>query len=401
MLRRAARGGTTVTCDDCLAGRRRERGVTAVAQPAGAPPAGMVTASYRPDDVRLLFTDLTGVAEPIPMDAVVELARSTAGMGHRTVVPVEDAPSAETAAIFTDLLDTGARQVALLSCVLACRIAAIHPDGVVIASIARAGTPIGVVLHRLLRVRYRRASTHYSISILPALGIDVVALRYILDRHPAGAVRFVDGWSGKGGIARVLVDQLAIARAALGVDLAPELALLADPGGATALSATRDDVLLPSAVLNAPVSGVFSRSFRPALLGPDDFHAAVRYPDLAAHDVSRRFVDTVCAAAEEIDEAEVTAAVSSAEAAGPPTFHGWAFVETLAAQFQAPNMLSFVKPGLNEACRALVARRPALVLIDPAQASPALDVICRLAAERDVPVIERPMPYAAVGIAEG
>lgn len=380
--------------------------MTAVARPAGAPPAGMVTDSYRPDDVRLLLTDLTGVAEPIPMDAVVELARSTAGMGHRTVVPIEDAPSAETATIFTDLLDTGARQVALLSCVLACRIAATHPnhgdtDEVVIASIARAGTPVGVVLHRLLRDRYRRASTHYSISILPALGIDVAALRYILDRHPAGAVRFVDGWSGKGGIARVLVDQLAIARAALGVGLAPELALLADPGGATPLSATRDDVLLPSAVLNAPVSGVFSRSFRPALLGPDDFHAAVRYPDLAAHDVSRRFVDTVCTAAEEIDEAEVTAAVAAAEATGPPTFHGWAFVETLAAEFQAPNMLSFVKPGLNETCRALVARRPALVLVDPTQASPALDVICRLAAERGVPVIERPMPYAAVGIAEG
>src|SRR5205823_3034020 len=140
-----------------------------------------------------------------------------------------------------------------------------------------------------------------------------------------------DGWSGKGGITRVLRNELA--RAALGVELAPELAVLTDPGGATSLSATRDDVLVPSAVLNAPVSGGFSRSFQPALLGPDDFHAAVRYPDLAGHDLSRRFVDAVCAAATAIDEADVTAAGAAAEAAGPPTFRGWAFVEALAAEF--------------------------------------------------------------------
>jgi hypothetical protein len=212
-------------------------------------------------------------------------------------------------------------------------------------------------------------------------------------------VRFVDGWSGKGGIARVLRDELS--RSALGGNLSPDLAVLADPGWATALHATRDDVLLPSAVLNAPVSGLFSRSFQPAGREPDEFHAAVRYRDLAAHDVSRRFVDAICAAAREVDEADVSAATAAAETAGPATFRGWAFVDALATEFHAPNALSFVKPGLNETCRTLVARQPALVLVDPAQDSAELDVIRRLADDRDVPVLERPMPYAAVGIAQG
>lgn len=363
---------------------------------------GLSTPFYRPDDVALLFTDLTGVVEPIPMEAVVVLARSTGGTGHRTVVPVEDPPSAAAVAGFAQLLRTGARRVALLCCVLARRIIATYQhcgtaDEVVIASIARAGTPIGVLLNRLLRARYRRATTHYAISLVPGLGIDVAALRYIIARHPAGAVRFVDGWSGKGGIARILADQLA--RANLGVDLMPQLAVLVDPGCASSLSATREDTLVPSALLNSPVSGGFSRSFRPALLGPDDFHAAIRYPELADHDMSQEFVDAICAAAAQIDEAEVSAAVATVEAAGPATFRCWTFAESLAAEFDTPSMLSFVKPGLNETCRTLVAREPALVLIDPTQAGAELEVIRRLAADRHVRVLRRTMPYAAVGIA--
>jgi hypothetical protein len=363
-------------------------------------PIGMSAWPYRPDDVTLLFTDMTGTVEPLPMKAVAALARSTGGTGHRTVVPVEDPPSGAALTAFAELLATGTARTALLCCVLARRLMAVHPcDEIVIASIARAGTPVGVLLTRLLRDRYRIPATHYSISLVPGLGIDTVALRHILARHPGDAIRFVDGWSGKGGIARVLGAELG--RCPLGADVAPELAVLADPGHAAALHATRDDVLLPSAVLNAPVSGLFSRSFQPAALGPDEFHAAIRYPHLAEHDVSLRFVDAVCAAAAEVDEAEVGAAVATAARAGPPTFRGWAFVDALAAEFDAPNALSFVKPGLNETCRTLVARQPALVLVDPAQGSAELDAIRRLARHRDVPVLERTMPYAAVGIAQG
>lgn len=362
---------------------------------------GIATSSYRDDDVTLLFTDLTGVVAPIPMAAAGALARSTRGTGHRTVVPVEDPPSSEAISAFTELLAAGAHRAALLGCVLARRIIAHRRSAheIVLASIARAGTPIGVVLNRLLRLRYQRAVTHYSISLVPGLGIDDAALRYILARHRPESIRFVDGWSGKGGIAKILRAELA--RAAPNVSLAPDLAMLTDPGSASSLCATRDDVLLASAVLNAPVSGGFSRSFRPALLGPDDFHAVIRYPELAGYDVSRRFVDSVCAAAQEIDESEVDAALAAVAAAGPATFGSWGFAEALAGEFHAPTMLSFVKPGLNEVCRTLVVREPALVLVDPSQAGAQLAVIRRLAGERGVPVRERVMPYAAVGIAFG
>lgn len=361
----------------------------------------LLRGSYAADDVTLLLTDLTGRVTPLPMEEVARLARRTAGRGHRGVVPVEDAPTQATQALFEELLTAGAREVALLSCVLARRIAAAHPGEVVIASIARAGTPVGVILHRLLRDRYRHRSAHYSISLVPGLDIDVDALRFILDRHPARAVRFVDGWSGKGGVAKLLSAELARVEPLLRATFAPELGLLADPGRATTLYATRDDVLIPSALLNATVSGLFSRSLVCDLLGPADLHGAVHYPDLAPWDCSARFVDTVCAAAERIGEDDVREACRTAAGAVQPDFHGWAFMEALADEFAMPSMLSFVKPGLNETCRALVARRPARVLVDPARRSAALDVVVRLARERGVAVDERPMPYAAIGLAEG
>jgi hypothetical protein len=358
----------------------------------------LLRGSYPDDDVVLLFTDLTGAVTPLPMVEVAALARRSAGLGHRTVVPVEDPPTAQTVALYEELLAAGAREVALLSCVLAARIADAHPGEIVIASIARAGTPVGVIVHRLLRDRYARRSTHYSVSLVPGLDLDLAAVRHILARHPAVAVRFLDGWSGKGGIARLLAEQARRVRAELGARLAPELALLADPGRATGLCATREDVLVPSALLNAPVSGLFSRSLVSDLLGPDDLHGAVRYPELAPWDCSVRFVDTICAAAADIPEAEVRA---SRQPVGPPDFHGWEFMEALAEEFRMPSMVSFVKPGLSETCRALIARRPARVLIDPSRPSPALEVILALSKERGVPVEERPMPYAAIGLAEG
>ena len=58
---------------------------------------------------------------------------------------------------------------------------------------------------------------------------------------PPRDVRFVDGWTGKGAIARELAAAVA---AYPGLD--PRLAVLADPGSCTDLFGTRDDFLIPS-----------------------------------------------------------------------------------------------------------------------------------------------------------
>ena len=46
---------------------------------------------------------------------------------------------------------------------------------------------------------------HYAISIIRGRGIDEVALSRVLETHPASAIAFVDGWTGKGAITRDII----------------------------------------------------------------------------------------------------------------------------------------------------------------------------------------------------
>jgi hypothetical protein len=54
------------------------------------------------------------------------------------------------------------------------------PRRVALVSLARAGTPVGVVVARLLRELHGRVVAHYSVSIVRDRGIDAAALRHIL-----------------------------------------------------------------------------------------------------------------------------------------------------------------------------------------------------------------------------
>ena len=84
-------------------------------------------------------------------------------------------------------------------------------------------------------------------------GIDKNAMRYILDRHSADELQFIDGWTGKGAI----LNELSIA-----VDefIGPHekrllLGVLSDPANITDLCGTHDDFPIASSFLNAiPVS---------------------------------------------------------------------------------------------------------------------------------------------------
>jgi hypothetical protein len=134
---------------------------------------------------------------------------------------------------------------------------------VVIASLARAGTPIGVLLRRALE-RMGVAAPHYSLSIIRDRGIDARRCAHRRAHDPRDVV-FVDGWTGKGTITREL--QSSLADRPLG--FAPFLAVIADPAGCADLAPSDEDYLIPSGLLNAIVSGLVSRSVLNAeLVGP-------------------------------------------------------------------------------------------------------------------------------------
>jgi hypothetical protein len=265
----------------------------------------------------------------------------------------------------------------------------------VLVSLARAGTPVGVLLRRWFLASRGVAVPHYTVSIIRGRGIDEVAVAHVLARHPAGAVRFVDGWTGKGAIQRQLTGAVAGWVAAHPADAALDdrLAVLADPGACTELYGTRDDFLVPSACLNSTVSGLVSRTvLREDLIGPGMFHGAKYYAELAGADVSALFVDTVAAAfpaaapADEVPPAERR-----------PTWAGWTAVERIAAEFGIADV-NLVKPGVGETTRVLLRRVPWQVLVRPDRAEDLRHVVA-LAVARGVPVVEVPdLPYSCVGL---
>lgn len=343
--------------------------------------------SYPADDVTFLLTDLSD--RPLETGLEAREAHLRAGGHYSEYLPIEYEPTAEYFAMFEDALARGARRTALGVAVAAERIVALRGRDVLLVSLARAGTPIGVLVRRYLRTAHGLDRPHYSVSIIRDRGLDPVAVRWLQAHHPGLPIQFIDGWTGKGAIQR----ELDRAAAAAGLD--PRLAVVTDPGWCAAVPGSRDDFLIPSACLNSTVSGLVSRTvLRADLIGPDDFHGAKEYPELAGRDVSGRFVDTVHACVD--DDLIAEARALAAEPVAPPTWSGWAAVTAIGERFGIadPNR---IKPGVGESTRVLLRRKPDRLLVR--DEGPDVAHLLQLATERDVPVEAYPdMPYSSCGL---
>jgi len=341
--------------------------------------------SYEPDDVTFLLTELPDLGLELPTDV---RERMMQGGGHYAeTLPIEYRPTPEYEALFETLVESHAARVALLTSTLARRVAEEHHDAPVLVSLARAGTPVGVLLRRALR-RLAVDASHYSVSIVRDRGIDPVALRELLARHPAEQLVFVDGWTGKGAIKRELDRALAAFEADTGERVAPTPAVLADTGHVCELFASRDDELIPSACLNSTVSGLISRTVvRPDLLGPDAYHGVRVYREFADRDRSRAYVDAVAAHFDAV-EPEIEPLLAAARRAGPADGRGLRAVEAVQAARGIADV-NRVKPGIGETTRVLLRRAPSRVLFDPVREAD-LGHVLMLARDRDVPV----EPYA-------
>ncbi len=320
------------------------------------------TGSYAAADVEFLLQPIALEDTPVALkEALIQSGRKH----YSQMLSHESLPAEDYLALFHEALLDNKAKLARHALILASRIAESRPHGITLVSLARAGTPIGVVLKHLLRQYFNQEVAHYSVSIIRDVGLDRNALRHILKSHGPETLVFVDGWTGKGVISKQLADSLAVFSHTDGVNIAPQLFVLADLSGTAAVAASSEDYLIPSCILNATVSGLVSRTvYDPARLAADDFHACVFYQQFAGHDVSAYFVGQVLSAAAalwqqgfdqtspQLDQAHLQQQTQRC-------------IDWLRQHYQI-RQTHLIKPGIGEATRALLRREARLLLLkDP------------------------------------
>ena len=350
--------------------------------------------SYDPADVVFLLKSVReaeiGLAAGTPLEK--EALLQSGERHYSEMVARETPPDDAYTRIFDDALerhqDRMGREVAELALALNTCI----NGPITLASLVRAGVPLGVLLTRSLRTLGRDVA-HFGVSIIRDRGIDMVAIDAILARRPPSGLVFVDGWTGKGAIAGEL--EMDLRRRA--PRLAPRLVVLADPCGRAWLSAGFDDWLIPSGILGGTVSGLVSRSvLNDKVVKAGDFHATVMQESLRGADVSGRFADVVHrralghlgSATPANTPADARAAVRAAAAA---------VVDGMARLYGIDDR-NRIKPGIAEATRAVLRRAPERVLVRR-EDDPDLAGIVHLARERGIEIIVSPDllgPYRAM-----
>ncbi|MFB9242155.1 cysteine protease StiP family protein [Massilia antarctica] len=351
--------------------------------------------SYRSDDVSFLL-------KPLAMQDFVDVPEKEfliqSGQRHYSeMLSPESLPSERYLAVFREACAANTARMARDCLTLAGLISQRRSGPVTLVSLARAGTPVGVVLNHLLPKVFGRASTHYSVSIIRDRGIDQVALEHILAQgHPPESIVFIDGWTGKGVISRELSSAIDGFNRRRGTAIDGGLYVLSDLAGSAACAASCDDYLIPSSILNATVSGLISRSILNASIGPGDFHGCVYYQQFAAHDQSQSFADALVAAALEIaaaDGALDVRAVDREQAGAVSRAYMLAALER-----HGISDVNMIKPGIGEATRVLLRRSPRLLILRDTGA-PDVAHLALLAQEKHIPVIvDRALPYHAVSL---
>ena len=356
----------------------------------------LIDGSYAPEDVTFLLKRMAMA----PTDVQEKERLIQSGAAHYSeMISEERRPDARYMALFHAALDRSegriAREIVALAGAIAARIAAGRLDArVTLCSLVRAGVPYGVLLRRALVARGVDVA-HYGISIIRDRGLDANAVAHILAHRPEGGVVFVDGWTGKGAIATELQRSW---HALTGRDRAV-LAVLADPSGFADLSGSHEDWLIPSGILGANISGLISRSILNAdLVGPSDFHGAIPVTHLADMDISHDFIERIVALFPPPEEGDSGRERPRTDRA---TLRSRALhtVRDIAARHGGIS-LNHIKPGIAEATRAVLRRRPRIVYMRHAD-DPDLSALGHLCKEDNVEVVESAEhtgPYRAVTV---
>ena len=364
--------------------------------------------SYLASDVTVLLdiVDKEAVAD-VPVSEKEALIQS--GQRHYSdMLTLEDAPSVMHEQLYIEALEQGKVRAATDIANLAYTLQQVFQPSVdndrplILVSLVRAGLPIGVLLQRALAdadSSYSLPSVHYGISIIRDRGLDSVALRMILDSYPDSPIVFIDGWTGKGAIYKELAYSLETFSEPSHPNFANifhqgtgaiPLLTLADPAGVAWLTASIDDWLIPSGLLNSTVSGLISRSLytEPAL----GLHRSVFYDNLIKADHSLAFIDCIDATRRTLNTP-----LECLPTYKEPRYQTADLIDKLALEYNISNR-NRIKPTIAEATRAILRRKPECILQASAE-HPDTILLRHLCVQRHIPIRvlgDKILPYQAI-----
>ncbi|WP_260858032.1 cysteine protease StiP family protein [Bacillus sp. FJAT-22090] len=359
----------------------------------------LVKTSYPPEDITFLLKDLSDVK----IESSVENREKSFQQGNHYAesLPIEYRPSTEYTHLYHQALRDSSDYVARLVGVLTRRVKKYaNTNDVVLISLARAGSPIGVLMRRYAQNFLKLNWPHFSISILRGKGIDEEAVKTIRALYPNSHLQFVDGWTGKGAIQKELTKSVQQLNELYELQLNDDLAVLSDPGECATLFGTREDFLIPNACLNSTVSGLVSRTIlNEQFQEPGDFHGAKYYAELEKEDVSNDFIDHIASRFQN-QEIIINKLAADLPIVHERTWRGMHEVEIIAKQFYKSGDISKVKPSVGETTRVLLRRKPFKILLRDAHHESTRHIV-HLCKEKSIPIEVVPeLFYQAIGLIE-
>ena len=345
----------------------------------------MMFSTYKLEDVTILLKDISGLVKPQSTEERELLIQS--GRHYSEMLPIEYEPSDAYLKTYFDALERYADITAEAVASVADWIYSDKGANTVLVSLARAGTPIGILIKHYIEHKYQCRITHYTISIIRGVGIDENAIKYILQRHSPSSIQFVDGWTGKGAIQHQLSKSMCKYP-----DIDDGIAVLSDPAHIASKFGTYEDFLIASSCLNSTVSGLLSRTFlRSDIIDKDDFHGVAFYSNLIDKDLTYQFIDTV---ENHLNYDRLSTDKKSASADNS----GIEEVIRIAKEFGISD-INLIKPSIGEATRVLLRRLPWKVLVHSLNDEAHLGHLYQLAREKGIEVIEYPLlNYKACGL---
>ena len=364
----------------------------------------IIKGTYKPDDVTLLLKDVTDLVTPVTTEEKERLIQS--GTHYSELLQKEWEPSDDYLEFYRKTLDHFSPVISQLVATVSAEIIKDKWENTVLVSLARAGTPIGILIKRYIKYRWDIDVSHYTISIIRDKGIDKNAMNYIVEKHGEKWIQFIDGWTGKGTIKGQLENSLVQYHKETGHRIKPDLAVLSDPARVADKWGTREDVLIPNACLNSNISGMLSRTFlKDGIIGEKDFHGCARVE--GDNDFTYTFIDKVVDNFSQVKTVRMKGNSVLCEYAGVKYLFDEKEKEITPQEeineivkVQGLPSAKHCKPSIGEATRVLLRREPWKILIsDKAENLEDVKLLCALAKEKGIPIESYPLKnYKAVGL---